>query len=859
MSAASISYPGAVQDFLQSLGLWRKLTSPARELLCSISNKLEPFGVPSRLQDDSNDIRGFECLSLGPNGESYSTLAGSLIKEKIPEKTAHLTLFRISLLTAQSLVDATTTNTPLSFWRSAYFNINASASLLDVKEFSQLLDNINPTFKILLEFKESLSHDQIKKLRNILDRHETRIELSLSYAEQLENDTRTLLNERIQSIRTGSKHLQHLYRDRDKEPGYVINSLKELQNPNYVRNSQAKQNHLAESARNRQAVVIAEGIEDQDIKRFLQDRWDVSKNGELWFQGHHITVPLPWRCALSPISSEDERQPRGYKLIADPRGTSKMRTSRGPIISIHTGKRFALVGTIVAASALPFILVTSGIDGTAAKAASYLNLESTKEGEESIEEWRARYTTLANTYKGINPETRKALSKLDLENAISIQERIIRNTPLGEQHGSQLGNEHFVLAQLYLLKNSTREAELHLYKAYIANPSNPDIGLSLAEHYQENEEFSKAVDLYENRLIPDYAHLANQTTQPNLYKLALSSAHNDLGELYRVMGQFDKSEKHLASALTIRLKIDAPNNSDSYLYNNKSIDSLQAETLNNLGSLAADTKDINEAIFFYERAIQKKRSELEKHNTIANKSSFARTAHNYGTVLFSYGMYSQAENSFNEAITHRSQLVTLDPKNRSTQEGLANSLFALGSVYQKEGSITKAISKLDESAEHFKTLAAFSNNSYNLDLARVLDLKANILLNANQLEEALAAARIVAKTLDETEHDQTPSTFILEYLTCHTVLGAIFVARGDVIDAQESFSKANARINSLDKTFADTLNDQEKSKFVQICTAVKRNLTHTEPSKEQTSCDTSSSIEKSTHTNLRGIKKANGS
>ena len=279
MKPAALKFPHEVETLLRTAQAWDGLTPAAKTLLLGLGVKLEPFVVPLRVAPGQNDLRGFECLAYGDGGLPFGMLQNDARAAGLREGLLSLTLFHVALLTGQALVKRVGSAVPGSLWQQLRFSINVDAALLAEPAFGALLDSLpRPPFPVLL------------------DRHESWLGLALDDSDELAHDTRSLLTPRVRLVKADGRYVRKLYRDRDRAPDFCLARLRELRQPDHP--------------------FVAEGVESDDLKRYLQDRWQVSAHGELWMQGYHIQVPDPWSTFLTPLGT-DPQQPQGYVVPDD--------------------------------------------------------------------------------------------------------------------------------------------------------------------------------------------------------------------------------------------------------------------------------------------------------------------------------------------------------------------------------------------------------------------------------------------------------------------------------------------------------------------------------------------------------------
>ena len=294
MTVVARTFPREIRDFFTQAGLWDGMTPEAQTILQGLGVKLEPFGVPLEASPDRNDIRGFEMLAYGAGGTCYGAIIGPARKAKLSDGILGVALFKVALLTALALVQEMGGKISGRVWEKLCFSINVDAAMLALPIFAELLKHTpRPPFQLLLEASENLLPEHAAPLRVLLDRHEKWLGLALDDSDELAYDTRTLLTPRVRLVKADGKYVRKLYRDRERGPNFMLSRLLEL--------------------RQDRVPFVAEGVETEDIKAYLQQRWDVSAHGELWMQGYHIQVSGPWSTVLQPVGNAVSR-PEAYVL-----------------------------------------------------------------------------------------------------------------------------------------------------------------------------------------------------------------------------------------------------------------------------------------------------------------------------------------------------------------------------------------------------------------------------------------------------------------------------------------------------------------------------------------------------------------
>ena len=294
MAQEARKFPQELEARFTELGLWQGLTDGGKDLLRGLGAKLEPFAVPNTAEPGRNDLRGFELLAHGAGGASFFVLKGKAKAAEVSTGVLGLALFQVALLTANALVREMGTRISGRTWEKLNFSINVDGAMLAHPALTRLLETTpRPPFPVLMEASEDLQVSDVPPLRRLLDQYPW-LSLALDDSDQLAFDTRSLLPKRVCLVKADGKYVRKLYRDREKGTDYLCGCLRDL--------------------RQDRVPFVAEGVESEEIKRYLQDRWDVSAHGELWMQGYHIQLSPPWTQVLQPLNIGYPDTPEGYVL-----------------------------------------------------------------------------------------------------------------------------------------------------------------------------------------------------------------------------------------------------------------------------------------------------------------------------------------------------------------------------------------------------------------------------------------------------------------------------------------------------------------------------------------------------------------
>jgi len=226
--------------------------------------------------------------------------------------------------------------------------------------------------------------------------------------------------------------------------------------------------------------------------------------------------------------------------------------------------------------------------------------------------------------------------------------------------------------------------------------------------------FTQAADMYLLAL-DRYIRIDNQ--------FGVVSSYNSLGKTYLALGEIQKAETILQSALKILESLDVADNK------NDELRSLASETYNNYGELIYAAGDYSGSQVWFERGL----AEVEDD---VNRKAYAILLHNRGTVRFKLGEYEKAKEDISKALkinkdlgyfyeiasnhymlavlsikeqmldeAYRNASIALDyDREMENSTGIAHDLFLLGRLEIMRGNREKGISYLERSYRIFESL-----------------------------------------------------------------------------------------------------------------------------------------------------------
>lgn len=196
-----------------------------------------------------------------------------------------------------------------------------------------------------------------------------------------------------------------------------------------------------------------------------------------------------------------------------------------------------------------------------------------------------------------------------------------------------------------------------------SDSSKADIYLNLAVAYRTLQ-IDKAYQ---------YARLSLKLAELNKLNKLEADAHNILGSIYRVLGDFDKASEELHEALKL----------NELLGNSKGI----ANTANSLGILYFNQEDYQNALNFYQKA-------LNLVDTTQYKGGYATFCLNIGEVYQVMGKYDEAVRLLNEALEVFVKINDL--------EGLAYTYGVLAKIQLEENQFEIAYTNCEKALAYFR-------------------------------------------------------------------------------------------------------------------------------------------------------------
>lgn len=315
-------------------------------------------------------------------------------------------------------------------------------------------------------------------------------------------------------------------------------------------------------------------------------------------------------------------------------------------------------------------------------------------------------------------QSRVLLNKGQFKEAGAKLDALIRKS------SADLASHHFSRAELFALQFEPLQALPHYAEAYQLQPDNLEFAFEYAKVLQEQNQYSKALPLYE-RILPAVRVEARGGNVENLANLA--SVLSNLGSLYGRLQRSDEAEKAYTESLEISRRLaerDATRRAEV------------ADGLNNIGTLYDETQRMTQSEAAYLESLRI-RQELAEENPVANLPAVAILAINLGNLYAHTQQNKKAEGMYSTALKASRWLTERAPQ--AYLPYLAATLNGLGNVYSNTQRIEKAEQAYTEALKIRRQLANENPESQLPDVASVLFNLGQFYLKLQRVAEADAA------------------------------------------------------------------------------------------------------------------------
>jgi tetratricopeptide (TPR) repeat protein len=239
-----------------------------------------------------------------------------------------------------------------------------------------------------------------------------------------------------------------------------------------------------------------------------------------------------------------------------------------------------------------------------------------------------------------------------------------------------------------------------------------------------------------------------------------STSLNNLGILYKNLGDYAKAEEYYLQALAIQKKVLGEEHAD------------YARSLNNLGILYSDLGDYAKAEEYYLKSLAIRKKVLgEEH------ADYARSLNNLGVLYKDLGDYAKAEEYYLQSLAIYKKILGEE------HADYARSLNNLGTLYKNLGDYAKAEEYYLKSLAKFKKVLGEEHVSYAMSLNNLGLLYSDLGDYAKAEEYYLKSLAIIKKVLGEEHPDYA--------MSLHN-LGGLYKDLGDYAKAEEFYLKSLA-------------------------------------------------------------------
>jgi len=401
------------------------------------------------------------------------------------------------------------------------------------------------------------------------------------------------------------------------------------------------------------------------------------------------------------------------------------------------------------------VAVTYNISQVPEPVVSYF-LEQVRKHKISLGEKSKQLEDFARKYK----ELEKRLAEEAPENTLVMESRELLKQgkieeaggPLDEliaQSGRNLASHHFSRGQLYELQLFPSQAMPHYQRAVLLDPENIKYRFAYAQLLHEQNEFDQAESLYLLVLIR-YRALA---ARDSAYLPDVAMTLNSLGGLYSDTRQLEEAGQAHEEALRKYRKL-AETNPAEYLPD-------VAMTLNVLGSVYQDAQRLDEARQAYKEAAQTCQK-LAETNPAEYLPTVAMTLNSLGNLYSDTQRLEEAGQAYEGALATQRELVETNP---AYLEAVAMTLNNLGNVYRVTQQVKEAGKAYEEALRTYRKLAETNPAAFLPFVSKTLSNVGILYHNTRRLAEAEQAheeaLRIMRKAAEKNPAAYLPDVALM--------------------------------------------------------------------------------------------------
>ncbi len=377
----------------------------------------------------------------------------------------------------------------------------------------------------------------------------------------------------------------------------------------------------------------------------------------------------------------------------------------------------------------------------------------------------------------------------------------------------------YTLASLYIDMARYNDAEgmmaaaVNFYKEILGNESTDYLGAlgSIGIVYQGQGKYDKAEEIF--------VALLNYFKAANKDKSQINTLQNNLGELYRTMGDYERAEPALMEAVKT-----APENSLSI-----------ATSLNNLALVQKAIGKYSEAEVSYKKAI-----DIYKFQSKTNHPDYTNPVNNLGELYRTMGRTQDAANAFMEVIELRKKLLGTDHPNYANalnnlallesevgyyedaekhflecgiiykkilgekHRFYANCLNNLAYVYKATGKIEKAKETYEECLRLAKESVGENSDKYAIYLGGLAGTYRMMNKNDQAIPLIIKSMEILKNKLGEHHYD---------YIDMEYNLAEVYRESGKFVESKKHYLNSIKGFLFLIETYFPSLGEKEKTDF----------------------------------------------
>ncbi len=273
-----------------------------------------------------------------------------------------------------------------------------------------------------------------------------------------------------------------------------------------------------------------------------------------------------------------------------------------------------------------------------------------------------------------------------------------------------------------------------------------------------------------------YARLVE--ADPHIFEPNLAATLNNLGTVLSDRRELAEAQQAYERALEIRERLAE---ADPHIFEPN-----LAATLNNLGNVLRDRRELAEAQQAYERAgkIYERLAEADPHIFEPN---LAATLNNLGNVLSDRRELAEAQQAYERALEIRERLAEADP--HIFEPNLAATLNNLGNVLRDRRELAEAQQAYERAGKIYERLAEANPHIFEPDVAMTLNNLGNVLSDRRELAEAQQAYERAGKIYERLA-EADPHIFEPNLAATLNNLGNVLSDRRELAEAQQAYERA---------------------------------------------------------------------